>query len=174
MAKLILPSTKYIHSAQAAMRERYKLGEISKEDLQEELALMKDPDTYVKNILDKRRGVGFKPGQVAVTRYWLIDEEEYIGTLGLRNKITRVTKNREGNIGYYIRPSKRHRGYGVEILRLGLLKAKKQGLKRVYINCADDNVPSKKIIERNGGTLRKTKQGESDSANSVHYEIKLS
>ena len=151
MAKLILPSTKYTNSVSDAFREQYKVGEITKEILQEKLSLLKEPDVFVKDILDKRKGVGLKPGQVPFTRYWLVDGEEYIGTLGLRKKITKKMRNREGNMGYHIKPSKRSKGYGTEVLRLGLLKAKNQGLKKVYINCSEENVASIRIIEKNGG-----------------------
>ena len=105
----------------------------------------------MKSITDKSKGLLLKPGQVPVIRYWLIDNDEYIGTLGLRKKITKKMRNREGNMGFHIRPSKRNKGYGTEILRLGLLKAKSQGLKKVYINCSEENVTSIKIIEKNGG-----------------------
>lgn len=173
MAKLILPSKKYIDSARAAMKERYKFGEITKKDLQEELELMADPGTYVKNILDKRKSVGLKAGQVPLTRYWLIHDGEYIGTLGLRHKTTKKTRDREGNMGYHIRPSKRNKGYGTEALRLGLLKAKSIGLKSVYINCLKNNIASIRIVEKNGGVQRDKKMKVVDNSGSVHYIIKL-
>ena len=154
MAKLLLPSTKYIKSNTAALREVYRIGYVSKKekkDLQKALLLRKDPVTFVKSLRDRRKGIGLKPGQVAHTRYWLIDDDEYIGSLRFNKKLTKALRKREGNIGYQIRPSKRNQGYGTEILRLGLLKAKIHGLKRVYINCGEDNIASKKTIENNGG-----------------------
>jgi len=63
-------------------------------------------------------------------------------------------------------------GYGTEILRFGLRKAKNIGLKSVYINCAKGNVASIKIIENNGGVLRKKESTESKS-DSAYYKIKL-
>ena len=155
------------------MKERYTFGEISKKDLQEELELMGNPDTYVKNILDKRKSIGLKPGQSPLTRYWLIDNGEYVGTLGLRHKTTTQTRDREGNMGYHIRPSKRKSGYGTEALRLGLLKAKNIGLKSVYINCSKNNIASIRIIEKNGGVQRDKKKDDGDNSDSVHYIIKL-
>ena len=168
--KLVLPNVKYMDSARAAMKERCVNGEISKQDMQNELALMADAKTYVQNILAKRKSAGQKSGHIPMTRYWLIDNEEYIGTLGLRHKVTKQTKDREGHVGYHIRPSKRNKGYGTEILRLGLLKAKGLGLRTIYINCAKDNTASISIIEKNGGILRK---GASTVDDSAHYIIKL-
>jgi predicted acetyltransferase len=172
MKKLVLPTKKYLNSAREAMKERWTFGEISKQDLRDELALMDDAETYINNILAKRKITGKQSGQIPFTRYWLIDGEEYIGTLGLRHKVTKQTKDYEGHIGYHIRPSKRSVGYGTEILRLGLRKAKSMGLNSLYINCAKDNAASIKIIEKNGGIPRKKKLAESKS-DSVHYKVKL-
>lgn len=166
MAKLLLPSEKYTKSLISAWKEQCRVGEMTKEDLRNNLSLIENPKVFVKNIRDKRHGIGLKPEQVPVTRYWLIDKGVYIGTLGLRTKLTKKTKNYEGNIGYYIRPSQRKKGYGKEILRLGLLKAKDQGLNKVYLNCSDENKGSIKIIEANGGKLIervKTEEGKPET-----------
>src|SRR5438876_674627 len=45
-------------------------------------------------------------------------------------------------------------GYGMLICRLALDEAQKLGLDRVLLTCADDNVGSWKVIERNGGVLQ--------------------
>ena len=64
------------------------------------------------------------------------------------------------HIGYAVKPSERKKGYGTEMLRLGLLKAKKIGIKKVIMNCNIDNLPSKKIIEKNGGrAMPRIKEG---------------
>ncbi|NRH21441.1 GNAT family N-acetyltransferase [Candidatus Gracilibacteria bacterium] len=66
-----------------------------------------------------------------------------------------------GQIGYGIRPSERQKGYGKEGLNLLLTEAKKLGFDKVFIACDDDNIPSAKIIEANGGVLEKyTKRDE--------------
>jgi predicted acetyltransferase len=60
---------------------------------------------------------------------------------------------RAGQVDYFIRPSKRRRGYGKEILRLGLDKFRERGMQRILISCASDNSGSRKIIEANGGVF---------------------
>ena len=173
MSELVLPNTKYIHSIKEAYREQYQHGETSKEALDVILSELKDPDSFVRIIRDKSKGIGLKPGQAPVTRYWLIDNDEYIGTLGLRKKITKKIKYHEGHMGFQIRPSKRKQGYGAEVLRLGLLKAKDAGLKSVYINCSEKNVASIKIIEKNGGVFMESEPDDISGTNSLHYKIKL-
>ena len=173
MTELILPCTKYIKSVKDAHQEQFQHGEISKEVWNKISADLTDPESYVREILDKSKGIGLGPGQVIVTRYWLIDKDDYIGTLGLRKDITPEKKNKEGNIGFQIRPSKRGMGYGTKILKLGLQKAKEVGLKSVYINCSENNTASKKIIENNGGKFLSTSKDEASGEKSLHYIIEL-
>jgi predicted acetyltransferase len=45
----------------------------------------------------------------------------------------------------------RRRGYGTEILRLTLLKARAFGLRKIRLTCNKDNVASARTILRNGG-----------------------
>jgi predicted acetyltransferase len=58
-----------------------------------------------------------------------------------------------GHIGYDVRPSSRRLGFGTTALRLALREASGIGLSRVRITVDADNLPSVKIIERNGGIL---------------------
>jgi predicted acetyltransferase len=90
---------------------------------------------------------------VPQTDYWLIVDGQYTGRCGLRHRLTPSLQRFGGHIGYQIRPSMRHKGYGTLQLKLLLPKAWELGLKRVMITCDDDNIGSAKIIENNGGIL---------------------
>jgi predicted acetyltransferase len=52
-----------------------------------------------------------------------------------------------------VRPSQQNKGYGTQILRLALEKARGLGIERVLVTCDDGNIPSAHIIEKNGGKL---------------------
>jgi predicted acetyltransferase len=56
-----------------------------------------------------------------------------------------------GHIGYDVRPSERRKGYGTHLLRLTLAEARRIGLTRVLVTADEANVPSWRIIEKNGG-----------------------
>jgi predicted acetyltransferase len=84
--------------------------------------------------------------------FWLVDGDEFIGRIYLIYHLTE-SHMRAGQVDYFIRPSKRRRGYGKEILRLGLDKFRERGLQRILISCASDNSGSRKIIEANGGVF---------------------
>jgi predicted acetyltransferase len=58
-----------------------------------------------------------------------------------------------GHIGYDVRPSERRRGYGNQILRMTLDKARDLGLKQVLVTADSPNGASWRIIEKNGGVL---------------------
>ena len=173
MLRLLHPNPKYIRSVFKAHHEQYQHGEITKEIWDETKSEIKDPVSFVKTIRNKSKDKGLAPGQLPFTRYWLIDGDEYIGTLRLSKNISQEMKYNEGNMGYQIRPSKRKKGYGSEVLRLGLLKAKKIGLKQVYLNCSVDNTASQKIIKKNRGRLINNKKQNTRDASSLHYVIDL-
>lgn len=114
------------------------------------------------------------PGQLPFFDYWLIDQEEWIGKLTLRPRIDERLLAAGGHIGYEIRPSRRRQGYGTILLRLGLEKAREQGLQRVLLTCDETNVGSKKIIEANGGRYENAVQQEGTSVKKLRYWIDLS
>jgi predicted acetyltransferase len=56
-----------------------------------------------------------------------------------------------GNIGYYIRPSQRGKGYGKLALRLGLEKLRRIGAGRALLTVKPTNIFSKRVVLANGG-----------------------
>ena len=118
------------------------------------------------------KGVYSKKGLVPQTVYWLVDGKNFLGKLSIRHKLTKYLKNFGGHIGYYIRPSQRGKGYGREILRLGLKKAKLLGIKNVLITCSIKNDPSRRVIEGNGGKFLNKKKMTQDIPDRLRYSIK--
>ena len=83
---------------------------------------------------------------------WLVNGDEYIGQASIRPELsTKYLMTYGGHIGYSIRPSRRRRGYGTQILALSLEESRRMGLRRVLVTCNSDNAASKRIIESNGG-----------------------
>jgi predicted acetyltransferase len=113
------------------------------------------------------------PDRVPMSDFWLIDGDEYVGRLSLRHELNEALLVWGGHIGYQIRPSKRRRGYGKEILRLGLIKAKERGLNRVLVTCDEDNIGSRKIIEHNGGQLENIIEVKDSPVRKMRYWIDI-
>jgi predicted acetyltransferase/TfoX/Sxy family transcriptional regulator of competence genes len=150
MLSLVRPSIQYRDNYLEALREFQAEGSslsISVASLRDNFA------SFVQDILDEADPAKLKPGKVPAVYYWLIDNGEYIGQTSIRHPLNQALRQWGGHIGYRIRPSRRRRGYGEEILRLTLLEARRMGLPRVMLTCYADNIGSKKIIEGGGGVL---------------------
>lgn len=84
---------------------------------------------------------------------WLIDQGEFIGRAFFLHWLNEKRLRTDGQVDYWIRPSQRRRGYGKLLLRLLLERFRQLGQERVLITCRKDNLPSRKIIEANGGVF---------------------
>lgn len=85
------------------------------------------------------------------TIFGVFEDERLVGGFVLRHTLKGSLINHGGNIGYFVRPSERKKGYGRIILKLALKEAKDMGLEKVLVTCRNNNIGSKKIIESNGG-----------------------
>jgi len=84
--------------------------------------------------------------------YILVDKKNHIyGALNFRHTLNDYLMQYGGHIGYGIRPSERGKGFGNMILKEGLEIAKKFGLDKVLITCDEQNIPSARVIQGNGG-----------------------
>lgn len=85
---------------------------------------------------------------------WLIDEGTYLGQASIRPELgTPYLITYGGHVGYSIRPGCRRQGYGRRILALALQECTRFGLDRALVTCDEDNEPSRRIIEANGGAF---------------------
>lgn len=100
------------------------------------------------------RGVGLPEGFVPSSTFWLAEGgKRVLGAINVRHRLNEFLLNFGGQVGYAIRPSERNKGYGKEILRLGLIEAKALRLEKVLVCCMKENAASERIIEVNGGVL---------------------
>ena len=153
--KLVLPSIEYKQSFLEACREFQKegVGETTGlYDIHED----GDFDAVVEKLKGQREGKYLPEGYVPHTVYFMVEGEKFIGHVDVRHRLNEHLLTVGGHIGYAIRPSERQKGYGTEILRQALTEARELGLKKVLVTCSDDNIASKRIIEKNGGVFENT------------------
>jgi predicted acetyltransferase len=120
-----------------------------------------DFDVYLAKVEAYRHADQAPPGRVPGTELWLDDGHgEIVACVRLRFQLTPALAIEGGHIGYDVRPSFRRRGFGTAALQLALPEARRRGLLRALLTVDADNLPSVRIIERNGGVL----SGETVSA----------
>ncbi len=144
--ELALPALRYEASYLAAEREAAR-----------------EPEPFaelVQRSADLSAGVDLPPGWVAATTWWLVDGAEYLGRVTVRHTLTDTLRAVGGHIGYEIRPSRRREGLGTRMLALALPRAHALGIDPALITCDVINVPSRRMIERAGGTFESQSDGK--------------
>ena len=113
-----------------------------------------DFDSFIQLCADETVGRNLAPGRVPQSTFWLVrNGRTILACSRLRHTLNTFLEEFGGHIGYDVRPAERRQGYGTHILRLTLEKARDLGLKRVLVTADSPNVPSWRIIEKNGGLL---------------------
>jgi predicted acetyltransferase len=111
-----------------------------------------DFNEYVARLIAAARGIGVPPGRVAHSTFWLIDGSgEILAISNVRHSLTDYLLKWGGHIGYGVRPSMRRKGFGTEVLRQSLSRARALGLRKIRLTCNKDNAASVRTILRNGG-----------------------
>ncbi len=102
---------------------------------------------------DWSMGRNLPAGYVAQTIYWLLDNNVPVGIGKIRHALTADSRKIGGNVGYAISSEYRGKGYGRVILKLLIEKAKMMKLEELLLTVEKYNLPSKRVIEANGGIL---------------------
>ena len=160
--KLVLPNKKYASSCLKMEKEFQKEKIVIAASGMDLFNSMKDFPIYNKRMRDNRKGINLAKGWVPSTLYWAIVGKKVVGRLSLRHFLNKKLATVGGHIGYGVSPSERRKGYATEMLRLGLKQSWKLGIKKALITCDEDNVGSRKVIEKNGGVFagkHKSKEG---------------
>ncbi len=112
-----------------------------------------DYDMFLKDLERRKHQNRIKPDYSPQTTFGAFDDEKLVGVFVVRHALKGRLVNHGGNIGYFVRPSERKKGYGKQVLSLSLEKAKEIGLEKALVTCRVDNIGSAKVIEANGGVL---------------------
>ncbi|WP_040211442.1 GNAT family N-acetyltransferase [Clostridium polynesiense] len=114
---------------------------------------------FKEDRIKESKGIGLNRGYVKQSYYVLYHNSKPVGLSKLRHSLTPLLFKKGGHIGYSIRPTERGKGYGNIILKETLNKAKELGIRKVLITCKEDNLYSKRIIEKNGGRIEDVVEG---------------
>src|SRR4051794_10580170 len=160
--RLVWPSREHLRSYVAALERGWSPENLRAEAGREELEqIAADADAFLATLVDreaKGRAVTLPDGS-SVPRLpgyhrWMWDGE-FCGGIDFRWQpgTEALPPYCLGHIGYAVVPWKQRRGYATQALREILHDAAAEGLRYVEITTSPDNVPSRRVIERNGGVL---------------------
>jgi predicted acetyltransferase len=97
-----------------------------------------------------------------------------VGRLMLRHSLNDFLRRVGGHIGYIVVPGYRRRGHATEMLRQSLDLARTVGLQKVLVTCDEENVASRRTIEKCGGEYEDTLSSPEAPAGKRRYWIGLS
>lgn len=131
-----------------------------------DFAYMYDPklpfQNYLDFIRDNKDAKTVRENSVLST-FLLAENQsgELVGRISIRFELNEFLSKVAGHIGYAITSEQRRKGYGTEILRVGLEFIRNNSeLEKILITCDEDNFASTKIIESNGGVFESLYTGD--------------
>lgn len=111
---------------------------------------------HLKLLDDQKHKSRIPPERVPSTILYAFVNGEIVGRLSIRYELNQNLLKRGGHVGYAVSPRQRNKGYATEMFKQSLEYCRKLNLEKILITCADNNIPSWKIIEKFGGVLENT------------------
>jgi predicted acetyltransferase len=108
---------------------------------------------FLQSNEELRQGLDPSTYRVRGCQLAAVVDGDLVGRTSLRYELNEFFAEKGGHVGYAVAPPHRRKGYATEILRQSLVILRAEGVKRVLVTCADDNLGSARTIERNGGVL---------------------
>lgn len=168
--ELIFPSEEYKEQVMEYLQEHFDNNEFELNG-DGELDQIKDFDKWLEKIKNDISEKTINCNRVPATVYLCIRklDNKLIGMVQIRHKLNEDLLKTGGHIGDGIRPSERNKGYGTNMIRLALLKAKELGIGRVLMTCDKNNIASIKTIIKNNGILENEVELENGKINQRYW-----
>jgi predicted acetyltransferase len=111
----------------------------------------RDFAAFTAALIDQAHGLSPAQGGAPQSTYWAVVGKDVVGTIRLRHRLTESLRLEGGNVGYDVAPAWRNRGYASAMLATLKPVARQFGLERLLLTCDADNLPSARVIRKNGG-----------------------
>jgi len=145
--EIIKPEKKYLDSYYQACKETW--GHVH------DNYIIHNPEKYDewKNTIfeeyeNKAKGINLPDGFVASETFWVVEGDEYIGTINIRRSLSDNLREYGGHAGLVIRYTRRKMGYGRKIVEMMLEKIHHMGVGEILLTCEETNIGSQKILEK--------------------------
>ena len=146
--KLVKPSKKYLHSFLKVMddykKDKNHFGRGGIDPLIKAIEENKI-DEYLKKLADGAVGKNLTPGHVPGTRFWLLDDDEFVGSFEVRHALTPNLERVGGHVAANIAPKYRGKYSSFIGIKMCIDEARKLGLKRVLMTCDASNKASYRV-----------------------------
>jgi predicted acetyltransferase len=110
-------------------------------------------DDYVEE-LQREESSSEKPDWSTATQYFAFVNGKIAGAINCRWQIEKGNLLEVGgHIGYGVAPSFRGQGLAEKMTKFALIEYKKRGIRRVLITAFENNLASRRTIEKCGGVL---------------------
>jgi predicted acetyltransferase len=154
--EFVVPAKKHEGAARDYIREHIEHGET---DLHGG-ALLEKVHSYAEWLDRLRVNTDEKtvlPGWVVASTFFVVrkSDRKIIGMIDIRHSLNEFLSKYGGHIGYGVRPSERNKGYATQMLRMALQYLKQIGLTKVMLACYQENVASRRTIEKCNGVLER-------------------
>lgn len=114
--------------------------------------------SYVDHLVaDSMETAGRPVGHVPSTTLWWVDGDEFLGRLSIRHRLNDGLLEYGGHIGYDVRESRRREGHASAMMAAALPVAHDLGIDPALITCDEDNLGSRRVIEKAGGVYEDTR-----------------
>ena len=125
-------------------------------------------------ILDKEfKGINLAPDRVPHTMLYAFLDSKIIGRVSVRHTLNENLKKRGGHIGYAVAKKYRNKGYAKVMVQQAITYSKNLGITSLLVTCAEDNIPSWKIIEHFNGQLEDRLWDDEDKEMIRRYWIEI-
>lgn len=155
--ELVKPSLERLPGYVAALESGWSPNTTRDVSVEQLAAIRDDAESFLRDLNRREGGTVTLADGTEVSRlpsrvFWIWDGE-FCGAINLRfvPGSEALPPHVSGHVGYAVVPWKRNKGYARQALRQSLPVAHGVGLPRVLITCDEDNAPSRRVIEENGG-----------------------
>lgn len=130
-------------------------------------------ESYLTMLKEMKEGINLPENYVPASTLFAFEGDVIVGKVSVRHELNQHLLNVGGHVGYGVLPEFRRRGYATKMLKAALDYCKTLKIDRVLITCDESNLPSEKVILKNGGVLENTFDPEDGSSKKKRFWVEL-